>query len=63
MVRGFAYGRGNADASFDLLEDETTSLRPSDHDGFVLYLDTDSEIFSDGFEPGSTSAWSFSVGE
>ncbi len=40
-VRGFAYGRGNADAPEGLLYDDTTPLRSSDHDGLVLYLMTD----------------------
>jgi hypothetical protein len=38
-VTGFAYGRGNADAAVDLINDDTTPLRSSDHDGLVLYLD------------------------
>ena len=37
-VTGFAYGRGNADAAVDLINDDSTSLRSSDHDGLVLYL-------------------------
>ncbi|HEX7062062.1 MAG TPA: lamin tail domain-containing protein, partial [Woeseiaceae bacterium] len=40
-VRGFAYGRGNADAAEVLLEDATTPLRSSDHDGLVLFITTD----------------------
>jgi len=40
-VRGFEYGRGNADAAFDLLGDAATVLRSSDHDGYVLYLESD----------------------
>ena len=45
VVSGFAYGRGNADAAVDLINDETTLLRASDHDGLVTYLDvTPSEI-------------------
>ena len=38
-VAGFAYGRGNADAAIDLINDATTPLRSSDHDGLALYLD------------------------
>jgi len=40
-VRGFEYGRGNADAAEEFIEDDTTNLhlRASDHDGFVLYLE------------------------
>ncbi|HET6629864.1 MAG TPA: hypothetical protein VFG91_08810, partial [Woeseiaceae bacterium] len=40
-VRGFEYGRGNADAAEVLLEDATTPLRSSDHDGLVLFITTD----------------------
>ncbi len=39
-VRGLEYARGNADAAVDLINDDTTSLRASDHDGLVLYLYT-----------------------
>ena len=37
-VRGLQYARGNADAAVDLINDDTTVLRSSDHDGFVLYV-------------------------
>ena len=37
-VRGLQFARGNADAAVDLINDETTYLRSSDHDGLVLYL-------------------------
>ncbi len=43
VVRGFLYGRGNADAAVDLINDGGTELRSSDHDGFVLYLAKDSD--------------------
>jgi predicted extracellular nuclease len=39
-VRGMEFARGNADAAVDLINDDTTSLRASDHDGLVLYIDT-----------------------
>jgi len=39
-VRGLEYARGNADAAVDLINDDTTSLRASDHDGLVLYIYT-----------------------
>jgi predicted extracellular nuclease len=39
-VRGMQYARGNADAAADLINDGATPLRASDHDGFVLYIDT-----------------------
>ncbi|MDH3432051.1 MAG: hypothetical protein OEQ14_18785, partial [Gammaproteobacteria bacterium] len=42
-VRGFEYGRGNADAAVDLINDGTTALRSSDHDGFVLFLTKDKD--------------------
>ncbi|MCB1034983.1 MAG: hypothetical protein KDD47_14240, partial [Acidobacteria bacterium] len=38
LVRGFQYGRGNADAAVDLINDAATPLRSSDHDGAVLYI-------------------------
>ncbi len=40
-VRGFEYGRGNADAAEVLIEDAATPLRSSDHDGLVLFITTD----------------------
>ncbi|MEM8814358.1 MAG: lamin tail domain-containing protein [Pseudomonadota bacterium] len=39
-VRGLQFVRGNADAAVDLINDDSTYLRASDHDGFVLYIDT-----------------------
>ena len=39
-VRGLQYARGNADAAVDLINDDSTSLRASDHDGLVLYIYT-----------------------
>jgi endonuclease/exonuclease/phosphatase family metal-dependent hydrolase len=39
-VRELQYARGNADAAVDLINDDTTALRASDHDGFVLYIYT-----------------------
>jgi predicted extracellular nuclease len=38
QVRGMAYGRGNADAAVDRLNDAASALRSSDHDGLVLFL-------------------------
>ena len=43
LVRGFEFGRGNADAARVLLEDDSTPLRSSDHDGFVLFVAIDSD--------------------
>ena len=37
-VRGMHFARGNTDAAVDLINDDTTSLRASDHDGLVLYI-------------------------
>lgn len=42
-VRGFEYGRGNADAAVDLINDAGTLLRASDHDGLVLFLTKDKD--------------------
>ena len=39
--RGLEYGRGNADAPGELINDGSTPLRSSDHDGLVLYLTRD----------------------
>jgi hypothetical protein len=43
LVRDFQYGRGNADAALNLIEDDATPLRSSDHDGLVLFLVKDSD--------------------
>ena len=43
LVRGFEYGRGNADAAVDLINDGGTALRSSDHDGQVLRIFADSD--------------------
>lgn len=40
-VRGMEFGRGNSDAAEQLVNDGSTVLRGSDHDGLVLYLMTD----------------------
>ena len=43
--------RGQADASVQFEDDAMTTLRSTDHDGFVLYLIDESDlIFADGFE-------------
>ena len=41
LVQGAEFGRGNADAAVDLINDAGTPLRASDHDGLVLYLDSE----------------------
>ena len=56
FVSGFAFGRGNADAAEEYIDDETTALRSSDHDGFALFLGKVT-LFTDGFESGDTTAW------
>jgi len=43
LISGFSYGRGNADAAVDLIYDDSTPLRSSDHDGLVLYVFKDSD--------------------
>jgi len=43
LITGFSYGRGNADAAVDLINDAGTPLRSSDHDGLVLFLYKDSD--------------------
>jgi hypothetical protein len=47
LVQALEYGRGNADAAEELLDDNGTlaplSLRSSDHDGLVLYLFKDED--------------------
>jgi hypothetical protein len=43
FVRGFEYGRGNADAALVRLDDPATPLRSSDHDGFVLFVEIDDD--------------------
>jgi endonuclease/exonuclease/phosphatase family metal-dependent hydrolase len=40
-VRGLQYGRGNSDAAHDQINDPSTAVRSSDHDGVVLFLMTD----------------------
>ncbi len=50
-VTGMVYGRGDSDAAVDLLYDDTTPLRASDHDGFVVYVKADAD--GDGVLDGS----------
>jgi hypothetical protein len=51
LVRGFEYGRGNADAALILLDDASTALRSADHDGFVLFVTADPD--GDGVPVGA----------
>ncbi len=43
LVRGFEYGRSNADAAKHLINDNSTPLASSDHDGFVLFFESQTE--------------------
>jgi len=42
-LRGFEYGRGNADAAEVFFDDATTPLGASDHDGFALFVISDND--------------------
>ncbi len=44
FVSGVEYARGNSDAPASLVDDVTTTLRASDHDGLVLYIKVDSDL-------------------
>lgn len=52
LVRDFSYGRGNSDAAVDLINEDGTVLRSSDHDGLVLFLvkDSDGDGVTDGLD-------------
>jgi predicted extracellular nuclease len=56
-VTGQQFGRGNAESPGFLILDDSIPDRSSDHDGLVLFLDTASLLFADGFETGDTSRW------
>ncbi len=43
FLAGLEFGRGNADAFVDLINDDTTPLRSSDHDGLVLFVASDAD--------------------
>jgi len=50
MITDFTFARGNSDVPANLVEDDTSELRSSDHDGVVLYIKMDSDndsIFDD----------------
>ncbi len=51
FFRELQYGRGNADAAEEIIEDDSTPVRASDHDGFAVYVMTDRD--ADG-EPDDT---------
>ncbi|MEM7585079.1 MAG: hypothetical protein AAF560_16935 [Acidobacteriota bacterium] len=58
FVSGFEFGRGNADAAENLIEQDGTPLASSDHDGLVLFFSTNASVFADSFESGDTGGWS-----
>ena len=47
-VTGIQYGRGNADAPDSLGDDPSTPLRSADHDGLVLFIDSDPDFLLTG---------------
>ena len=57
-ISGVEYGRGNADAAVDLINDDSIVLRSSDHDGLVVYIakdkDADGVPNDDDFCPSTT---------
>jgi hypothetical protein len=58
-VADFEYARGNSDAPTSLVNDDTSALRASDHDGIVLFIskndiDNDNVIDSLDMCPGTT---------
>jgi len=57
-ISGPEYGRGNADAAIDLINDAGSVLRASDHDGLVIYVlkdeDADGVPNDDDFCPATT---------
>ncbi|MFQ5525066.1 MAG: lamin tail domain-containing protein [Thermoanaerobaculia bacterium] len=55
FVRGAEYGRGNADAAVDLINDGSTVLRASDHDGLVVFIQSDPDEFEDDDDSDSDS--------
>ncbi len=46
----FEYGRANLDAADNDERNSTTAIGVSDHDGFVVRLDTTDRIFANGFD-------------
>ena len=43
LVSGAEFGRGNADGAEILIEDDTTPIASSDHDGLVVFVNKDSD--------------------
>ncbi len=51
QFQSMSYARGNADAPLAFEDDNSSSLRSADHDGFVLFLQMPGDqLFEDGFE-------------
>ena len=50
FFKRMAYGNTNADAPAVLINTGTDGVGSSDHDGFVLYVETGDALFSDSFE-------------
>ncbi len=50
FFRSMSYGRTNADAPAVLISTGTGAVGTSDHDGFVMYIETGDALFKDGFE-------------
>ncbi len=50
LMSDVLYVRGNVDAPLKYRGDYSQTLAMSDHDGLVLYLDINDELFSNGFE-------------
>lgn len=52
MISDFSFTRGNSDVPANLVTDETTTMRASDHDGIVLFIkkDSDNDSVSDNLD-------------
>ena len=48
LVSGAEYGRGNSDGAEILIEDDTTAITASDHDGLVVFLAKNIDRDADG---------------
>jgi hypothetical protein len=43
FLAGLDFGRGNADAAYEWINDDSTPLRSSDHDGLALFVSADAD--------------------
>lgn len=52
MISDFGFTRGNSDVPANLVTDESTAMRASDHDGLVLFIkkDSDNDSISDNLD-------------